>query len=366
MSSCVPLAWPQRGTQRKEDDADDKRYQNASLLGIVRNEQNPSGCHAAWDATPVNRMRVQRPQFESLRRYSTPACGTSRAAPTKRHGVQSRPTGRPWLDSARSIEQGDPDRPHGDKQERRRAGGLILVGVAIERQVGGEVASRLTTADTLHAANKSLADVLRCEAVALNSAFEKQLPDNEASCEEKNEEEGPGRAQQHALPVLTQARTRHIDALELGWELEQVDPSRVFLQTHRRNHIEDARHRRDALIEAHQQLDLVAHARRPPHSPGTVEPLELRIAPASVLEDVDCRAEACTSKQHEKHGAHHDNAAGSDMVAVVAARTELVKVSGVGGPIAQLAPRAVIAIRAVAVAVKTGVDAATARSPAPV
>eukprot|EP00966_Prymnesium_polylepis_P289546 6688112-Prymnesium_polylepis.1 len=58
-------------------------------------------------------------------------------------------------------------------------------------------------------------------AVALASAFAQQLPAHEACCEDEYEEDGPGRAKQHALAIIAQARARHKDVFELGRQLEQ-------------------------------------------------------------------------------------------------------------------------------------------------
>ena len=50
-------------------------------------------------------------------------------------------------------------------------------------------------------------------------------------------------------------------AQERGRELEERHPPIVRFHAHRRLHIEDARHRGEALVEAHERLDLTPHPR---------------------------------------------------------------------------------------------------------
>eukprot|EP00966_Prymnesium_polylepis_P332775 7388254-Prymnesium_polylepis.2 len=72
-------------------------------------------------------------------------------------------------------------------------------------------------------------------------------------------------------------------------------------------------------------------------------------------------------EQDEKHQyTHNDHRSGGHIAAIVAARLQLVKVPGVGGPSAQLAPRAAVATGAVAITVGSRIDATSARTPAPV
>eukprot|EP00966_Prymnesium_polylepis_P185400 4297658-Prymnesium_polylepis.1 len=73
-------------------------------------------------------------------------------------------------------------------------------------------------------------------------AFAQKLPANEGSCEDEYEEDGPRGSEQHTLAVLAQARARDKNVLQLGRQLEEVDPSRILLQPLRRHHVEDARH----------------------------------------------------------------------------------------------------------------------------
>eukprot|EP00966_Prymnesium_polylepis_P326340 7382247-Prymnesium_polylepis.3 len=66
---------------------------------------------------------------------------------------------------------------------------------------------------------------------------------------------------------------------------------------------------------------------------------------------------------HEQHHAQKDAGPGGHVAAVVAARLQLVKVSGVGRPRAQFASRPSVPRGTVAIATVASADAATARGP---
>eukprot|EP00966_Prymnesium_polylepis_P322959 7379181-Prymnesium_polylepis.1 len=91
------------------------------------------------------------------------------------------------------------------------------------------------------------------------------LPTDKPDGKYQDENNRPGHAQHNGLAVVAQARTCDEHVLQVGRHFEEMDPPGVLFQPQGRHNIVDARHRRDALVEAHQHLELEAHPCRLPH-----------------------------------------------------------------------------------------------------
>eukprot|EP00966_Prymnesium_polylepis_P318569 7358104-Prymnesium_polylepis.2 len=203
------------------------------------------------------------------------------------------------------VEQQHAHGPQGKHRKCRGRGGLILVRIARQRQVGVQVATRrvLIIIVLERLAQKGPEDPRRCAwhadahdktLIAPLAATLQAFSADEAHGTGQYDGQWPGRADPDARAVVTQAGGRHHkDAFEL---------------------------RRDALVEAHQLLDLVAHPGILPDGPPVASPSEqsLRIRDARIPQaDRDDGTAADRGEEDEKQRrAHEDHAAGGHVAAV--------------------------------------------------
>eukprot|EP00966_Prymnesium_polylepis_P091086 2108633-Prymnesium_polylepis.1 len=255
------------------------------------------------------------------------------------------------------VEQGHAHGPQGKHRESRATGGLVLVRIARERQVGVEVAARRLLIVLEGLDQEGPEDPRRCARQHQEGEAERRRqhslqPGGEPSADSRCEgliaplaaalddfstDEARGAHEYDDQRPVTQAGSRYNeDAFKLGWHLEEVDPPGEMLQPQGWSHIVDTRHSSDALVEAHECLDLVPHPRLSPDG--------LNAAGGRTAADYG-------EEDEQQHHAHQDNGSGCHVTAIVAARLQLVKIPGVCGPIAQLASRPEVARFAVAVAV---------------
>eukprot|EP00966_Prymnesium_polylepis_P328641 7384427-Prymnesium_polylepis.1 len=101
------------------------------------------------------------------------------------------------------------------------------------------------------------ADAPRKRLIAPLAATQHDFRAKKAHDTSKYDDQWPGRAHPYACAVIAQAcGGHHKDALKLKRQLEELDPLGEVLQPERWPHVIDARHCSEALIEAHQCLEL--------------------------------------------------------------------------------------------------------------
>eukprot|EP00966_Prymnesium_polylepis_P336196 7391472-Prymnesium_polylepis.1 len=221
---------------------------------------------------------------------SASACGTSPAAPTRRLPPRSRQIGRQSHGSTR-LECPSGARRGLSTAALRRAGGCPrATGRASQRPwpVWSHTRlSRTRASDRRTGSAKGPEDPRRrarqhqeCEAerrwqcllqanhksgaspscrslIVFSAATPQVFDTDKAHCAGEYDDQRPGRTNPNARAIVAQASRRHNeDALKLGWQLEEVDPPGEVLQAQRWLDVVDARYSRDALVEAHQRLDL--------------------------------------------------------------------------------------------------------------
>eukprot|EP00966_Prymnesium_polylepis_P196098 4544521-Prymnesium_polylepis.1 len=192
---------------------------------------------------------------------------------------------------------------------------------------------------------------------------------HEAHSAHKYDDQRPGGANPYLCAVVAKAGSWYDkNALNLGRQLKQVNPGSEVLEAQGRLDVIDARHSSDALVEAYQQLDLVPHSRVVPDGPHVVHESERCPTSIQKLETAEGGGTAADrgEEDEEHHHTHQDRSSGAHVAAAVAARVQLVKEPGVGGSVAQLASRPVVARGAVAIALCTRFSSALAWTPAPI
>eukprot|EP00966_Prymnesium_polylepis_P043046 999936-Prymnesium_polylepis.1 len=124
-----------RGAESKEDNVHDERHEDAGLLGIVLNEQNPPrqrqlAAHLEWLSPEGCSLVVTREEVRraTQRRFVASAERVT-AGPQQHH-----------------VEQGDPHWPQGDKEEGNDTGTLVALCVARQPQVSLKVTTHLAFA----------------------------------------------------------------------------------------------------------------------------------------------------------------------------------------------------------------------------
>eukprot|EP00966_Prymnesium_polylepis_P130201 3010875-Prymnesium_polylepis.1 len=150
--------------------------------------------------------------------------------------------------------------------------------------------------------NKSCFTNVLLRATSSGSALQRQdLPADQATSRNQHEKNGPTTTKQQTRPVITHASRWNKDVLELRWQLHERQPSVVLLQAGWRDHIEDTRHRSDALVcraqthsrpltahrvqmalstafdykrhtKADKRLELASNSRLAPDHPGSLGP----------------------------------------------------------------------------------------------
>mmetsp|Transcript_86852 Transcript_86852/g.260883 ORF Transcript_86852/g.260883 Transcript_86852/m.260883 type:complete len:212 (-) Transcript_86852:407-1042(-) len=167
-----------------------------------------------------------------------------------------------------------------------------------------------------------------------------------------------------AVRSETSTRDKEVDA-KVGGKLDEVDPLGVLFQARRGGHVEDAWHRRDALVEAYEGFDFGAHACPHPQLADAVrldaqrfERFHKALAPS------DHHADACSSDHAEEDGGEQDGDPQRHIAAVAATSIRLVEPLRVGvRAVADLTSWTDISCSAVAVAIFACIDAAKTRAP---
>eukprot|EP00966_Prymnesium_polylepis_P133225 3079097-Prymnesium_polylepis.1 len=300
-----------------------------------------SGSHKNIPPRPPRSLSTGRPSRGSARsdRPSAARRGSPTAAPRTAAGCP-RATGRasqtPWSGWPRTR----PSRTRASGRRtgsaatcRRRTGTSRTKGPedprrrARQHQVEGETERRRQR--PLQPGGERGTDA-RCESlVAPLAAALHDFGADEARGAREHDGQRPGRADPDACAVVAQAGGRHDkDALKLRRQLKELDPTRKVLETQGRLHVIDARHRREALVEAHQRLGLdfscTASPRRARWPARSERAGERCAAGARALEAADGGGAAADLDDdgEKQHRAQQDDGSGGHVAAIVAARVQ--------------------------------------------
>mmetsp|Transcript_23449 Transcript_23449/g.56440 ORF Transcript_23449/g.56440 Transcript_23449/m.56440 type:complete len:401 (+) Transcript_23449:1870-3072(+) len=305
-----------REAQSEEHDADEDGDEHPRLLELLADQHDRASQRQL--AQHLNRLppkggRVVIPREESRR-------ATERRWRVGEQRVAARP-------QQHRVEHGDPNRPERDHPNRHTVRLRVLLRVARDAQVIVHVPPCVVRVVLEAVAQECLEDERRgagdeeerdhqdegdralqpYERHAVTAALEvqhvpllpllaRELEADEARGDEKHEGDGPQRADQEAPAVRAEAgrRDEGLDA-KVGRELDDVQPPGEVLQAWRSVHVEDGRHRGDALEEPHHHLQLAPHPRALPQRPEASDAFDHSVH----------RAEATFVLEHEPPAAQH-------------------------------------------------------------